>query len=311
VTIEGFKIEHGGSRGFGIAARDADAPFPMRGLVIRKNTVRSSGTSNIYLSQVADSIIEGNICSGAKREHGIYLANGGSDNTVIRANIIYANKRGGIHLNGDLNVGGDGLQTGITIENNTIFDNGQNGINLDGVQDVIIQNNLVYNNRRRALRAYKIDGAAGPENYRIINNTFISQEDWAIKFTSDRGGHTFFNNILLVTGESGGSICVENRDFKSAHNVCVNRFAYQTKGGNCIIINFSAWQDAGYGRGSIVVNGRELFVDPGVDFSLNYNSPAVNAGAISLRGISVPSYDIRGVPRVQGSAPDIGAYETY
>ncbi|HHO67505.1 MAG TPA: hypothetical protein ENK12_00605, partial [Gammaproteobacteria bacterium] len=149
VTIEGFIVDQGGSGGYGIGARGANGNSPMRGLVIRNNTVRNSGSTNIYLSQVADSLAEGNTSYNAG-EHGIYLANGGSDNTTLRNNTIYNNAVDGIHFNGDLSVTGDGLHTGLVIEGNTIYGNAVNGLDMDGVQNSVIRNNVIYANGRHA-----------------------------------------------------------------------------------------------------------------------------------------------------------------
>ena len=51
----------------------------------------------------------------------------------------------GIHVNGDVSEGGMGLVTNALIKNNLIYNNGQNGINADGLQTSTIENNLIYN----------------------------------------------------------------------------------------------------------------------------------------------------------------------
>ena len=106
VTVEGFTIT--GMPNYGLATHNATATNPMRGLIIRNNTVQNSGSVNIYLSQVADSLVEGNTAIGSVASHGIYLSNGGSDNTILRNNRSYNNAKAGIHFNGDLSVGGKG-----------------------------------------------------------------------------------------------------------------------------------------------------------------------------------------------------------
>ena len=78
--------------------------------------LQNSAGANIYLSQVAGSLIEGNTTSGFATSHGIYLANGGSDNTVLRGNRSFNNAKAGILFNGDVSVGGDGYQTGLIVE---------------------------------------------------------------------------------------------------------------------------------------------------------------------------------------------------
>ena len=139
ITIEGFRIENVTAQG--IAHRGATPDEPVFGLVIRGNTVVSTGAEGMYLSEVADSLVENNTITGADN-HGIYLANAGSDGTTIRGNDISGSRTAAIHFNGDLSIGGDGIISGLLVENNMLHDNGQNGLNMDGVQDSLIQNSL-------------------------------------------------------------------------------------------------------------------------------------------------------------------------
>ncbi|MCP4324118.1 MAG: hypothetical protein GY787_20135, partial [Alteromonadales bacterium] len=184
VTLEGFTVNNQDNTGYGIAARGATVSNPMRGLVVKNNKVFDSPSTNIYLSQVSESTIEGNIAANSVDSHGIYLANGGSDNTILRANICYDNGRNGIHFNGDLSVGSgstDGLHTGIIMEQNIIYENIANGVDMDGVQSSIIRNNLIYANGRHALRGFRIDSSEGPKALHIYNNTLVANGGWSIK----------------------------------------------------------------------------------------------------------------------------------
>ena len=70
------------------------------------------------------------------KEHGIYVGNSG-DRPIVRGNIAWGNQVCGIHMNGDVSQGGDGIISGALVENNVIFDNGRkggSGINCDGVR---------------------------------------------------------------------------------------------------------------------------------------------------------------------------------
>lgn len=307
VTIEGFTVT--GMSGYGLATHNASPTSPMHGLTIRNNTVQNSGSTNIYLSEVADSLIEGNSASGSVASHGIYLANGGSDNTILRANRCFNNAKNGIHFNGDLSVGGDGLHSGLTIEKNVLYSNTDNGLDMDGVQDSLIQNNLIYKNGRNALRAFQIDAAAGPKNLKIVNNTLLAPSNggWALKLSEDLGGHTIFNNILL-SDSSSGSISVANTNFVSNNNALVGRLSFN---GETTVIDLAAWIAAGYDATSFTTTSANLFVNASSDnYQLKSGAPAINSGRAALNSVSAPATDILDATRPQGGAYDLGAYES-
>ena len=62
--------------------------------------------------------------------------------------------------------------------------------------------------------------------------------------------------------------------------------------------------------GSGNIYGDPLFVSPAWgtegDYHLQPNSPAIDAG---MSGLGIPAFDLEGIPRSLGNAPDIGAYE--
>lgn len=308
VTVDGFVVNHNGASGYAFAARNAGPTNPMHGLVISNNTVMNAASTNMYFSEVADSVIEGNTTYGSQTSHGIYLANGGSDNTIIRGNISYNNAKNGIHLNGDISVGGDGLHQNITIENNILYGNAQSGMDLDGIQDSLIQNNLVYGNARHCLRVFQIDAAAGPKNLKIVNNTFVAGTNgWAVKISEDGGGHVFFNNILFSGGSSQGAISVGSTAIASDRNAVTGVFSVNNETST---IGFSQWQSLGFGANSFTASPSSLFVNAGGD---NYNLlggvPAIDSGVPVFQTVSAPNRDISGTPRPQGSGFDLGAYE--
>ncbi len=276
----------------------------MRGLLIRNNTVRGSGSTNIYMSQVADSIIEGNIASGSLESHGIYLANGGSDNTVLRGNNCYGNAINGIHFNGDQAETGDGLQWLLTVEGNVVHANGANGLNMDGVQYSSISNNLVFDNRGHGLRAYAIDGADGPRLLTVVNNTFEGNGGWSIKLTQDGGHHIVFNNILL---SRSGSLAVENTKLTADRNLAADSFSMD---GERSVVRLRQWQAAGLGPSTRLVSPDQVFVAPGnADYRLRPGSPALDAGVFILNGQLAPRIDLTGRERPAGDAHDVGALE--
>ena len=295
VIIQGFQVQ--GASDTGVAAHDASANNPMKGVIIRSNKCTGCQVIGIYLSHGRGSTIEYNTIIGSVTSHGIYLANAGSDNTIIRGNIILSNAVAGIHCNGDLSVGGDGLISGIIIEGNIISGNGQNGLNMDGVQDSLVYNNIIYGNARHAVRAYAQDGAEGPKNLTIINNhLFADSDNWPIKIADDTagpdlGGHVILNNILLA--QSGG-IYTDSSNIVSDYNIFSNGLA--------------ARQAAGFDEHSLTSYYSDLFRGSDTnDYYLTETSPALD------NGTNVSSYnitqDIRGISRPQWSGWDIGAYE--
>jgi len=301
VTIRGFEVVAHDMR-YGIAGHDARAKKPMRGVEILDNVVVGAWSSGIYMSHVADSLIEGNTSSGAQEEHGIYLANAGSDNTVLRGNTCYDNAINGIHFNGDARYGGDGVHTGLVVDGNVLFDNEANGFDVDGVRSSSFVNNVVYDNGRHALRVFAIDAAAGPADLVIVNNTFVDNRGWAIKLTQDDGGHTIFNNIML---SRAGSLAVES-DLVADYNVGT---MYSLDGGDTVM-GLAGWQASGNGANSFAASRNKLFTKPNRgDFTLKAGSPAIDAGVANLAGQGAPRRDINGERRPQGDAVDLGAYE--
>jgi hypothetical protein len=311
VTLDGLRVDRVSGRG--VAHRDASPTDPSRGLIIRNMTVTSVEREGMYLSEVSESLIENNSISGsgvsdADLTHGIYLANAGSDGTTIRKNHIFENGTAGIHFNGDLSIGGDGIISGLVIEENIIHHNGQNGLNMDGVQDTVVRNNLIFGNASNGLRAYAIDAAEGPKGLSIVNNTFhvLDGGGWCVRITEDLGDNLVFNNVLMNDTETGGSIALDGTNgFASAANAVIDRF---TTDRDDTLISLTQWQAKGYDTGSFVAAPAELFMDVQTgDYRLRTDTPAENAGLANFMDISSPTKDIAG--RARSGPPDIGAYE--
>jgi len=129
--------------GFTIVGQGGIATYPNRGYGIKvtgnydrviNNTVSGLdyAVAGIHDDGGNGDVIEGNTVTGIHNHgnsdlgHGIYVAD--ADGVVIRGNNIHDNDYIGIHINGDPN-----LVTHALITNNVIYNNGQNGINCDGL----------------------------------------------------------------------------------------------------------------------------------------------------------------------------------
>ena len=166
----------------------------------------NNGRWGIFSGFADDLTVEGNEAHHSQAEHGIYVSNSG-DRPVIRRNVVHDNHANGIHMNGDLSQGGDGLISGALVEQNVIYGNGAgggSGINMDGVTDSVVRNNLLYDNHASGVSLYRIDGATGSKRNVVVNNTIVNAADarWCVNVNGGSTDNTVLNNILSSTGAS-------------------------------------------------------------------------------------------------------------
>jgi parallel beta-helix repeat protein len=93
----------------------------------------------------------------------VYVSNS-CVNPIVRNNLVWGNAANGIHMNGDLSQGGNGLIVNALVEKNVIYDNGRqggSGINADGVQSSRFLNNVLYNNHASGISLYRSTGRMG------------------------------------------------------------------------------------------------------------------------------------------------------
>ncbi|HEY7540634.1 MAG TPA: right-handed parallel beta-helix repeat-containing protein, partial [Methylomirabilota bacterium] len=280
-------------------------------VTIRGNTGDMNGRWGILTGFSDDLLIEDNTMTRSVAEHGIYVGNSG-DRPVIRRNVVWGNNANGIHMNGDLSQGGDGIISGAIVEDNIVHDNGVaggSGINCDGVQSSIIRNNLLYNNHASGISLYQIDGGQPSGSNQVLNNTIVMAADarWAINIQDASTGNVVRNNILYNQQSFRGSIAISADSlpgFVSDTNVIMDRFS--TDGGDTRG-TLAAWRSAtGQDAHSIIATPATLFASfAGNDYHLSSTSPARDAGGT----IANVTDDLEGAPRPQGSAFDIGAYE--
>lgn len=282
-------------------------------VTIRGNTCTANGKWGILTGFAERCTIEHNTCSGSVLEHGIYFSNS-ADHPIIRFNHCFDNRANGIHMNGDVSLGGDGTISQARVYGNVIHGNGTgggSGINCDGVSDSWIHNNLLYDNHASGISLYRIDAGGPSVGNKVYNNTIVNANDarWCINITADCTGNELRNNILINQHPFRGSIVVDATalsGFVSDHNLLMERMSPD---GDATILGLGAWQALGYDQNSQVVQAQSaLFAQPGVDFhAATAQSQQVDAGSAAVAPIV--SVDLDGTPRPQGAAYDIGCFE--
>ena len=302
VTVEGFKVVGMPRTGIRSVLNNH--------VIIRDNECDQNQKWGILTGFSDDILIEGNITTRSIDEHGIYFSNSG-DRPIIRNNVSWGNRANGIHMNGDVSLGGDGIISNALVEGNVIYGNGVgggSGINCDGVQNSTIRNNLIYDTHASGISLYRIDGGGGSSGNLVVNNTVMvaSNGRWALNIQSGSTGNTVRNNILYTAHSFRGSIDISADSlagFSSDYNVLMNRMT--TDGGNSVQ-TLAQWQATGRDAHSLVATPGQLFVNPaGFDFHLLSSSPAVDAGTSQ----SAPAFDFEGDSRPSGNTVDIGADE--
>jgi parallel beta-helix repeat protein len=303
MTVQGFTVN--GRTRAGIRAVLCEH------VTIRGNVMDANGVWGILTGFCDDLLIEDNVASNSIEQHGIYVGNSG-DRPVIRGNTIFGNNANGIHMNGDVSQGGDGIISNAIVEANVIFDNGVgggSGINCDGVQDSVIRNNLIYDEHSSGISLYQIDGGGPSTGNRVLNNTVLiaSNGRWALNIQDGAANTTARNNILWNAHSFRGSLDISADSlpgFTDDNNAVMDRFT--TDGGDTILTLAEWQQQTGLDLHSFVSSPAALFVDAeGDDYELSPTSPALDAGETRN---DVPA-DIVGVARPQGPAFDVGAYE--
>lgn len=303
IVVEGFTIQHADRAGLRISLSDH--------VTVRDCTFADNGRWGVFTDFSDYTTVEDCESHGAVEEHGIYISNS-SDYPTIRGNRLYDNHGCGLHMNGDISMGGDGIISYGLVEDNIIYNNGEgggSGINMDGVTDTMVRNNLLYDNHASGISIYQIDGGSGSQNNRVLNNTIIVAADgrWAINIPDvNDTGNKVFNNIAFTHHGWRGSIVVAApavAGFESDYNVVMDRFSVD---GGDSRISLAEWQALGYDTHSFIATPDQLFVDPvASDYHLRIGSPAIDSGTLLDDVVD----DLEGTPRPIGPTHDIGAYE--
>ena len=220
-------------------------------ITVDKNKFTNNGVWGIFTNHSNYFIATNNTIVGPAEQHGIYHSNSG-DNVKITSNFIQNFNGCGIHINGDKSMGGakgvkgDGMISNIEISNNYLSGNGLVGgsaINLDGVVDANINNNIIINNKAAGISIFKGDGAVGSSKVSVEDNLIIMAKGskWAVNIKNSDGNNSFTNNIIISQDSFRGIYDVLPVDLSANNKLKVMPF---TANNNLY----------GYGRNHIALN---------------------------------------------------------
>jgi len=316
VTLNGFDLELNGSTasragiwGGGYAGDNVN------GLLIENNTVNGADWWGILIGFANNSKIIGNTTENTQVQHGIYLGNSPTDD-VISGNVSFNNRGCGIEVNCDATQGGSGIGTGIIVSDNRLYNNAQGigaAINFDGVQDSIIENNLIYGAQRNGIALYQINGADAPTGDTIVNNTIVMNSNGpsgyaAISLLNGAANTKILNNVL---SSAESSMCIDPASLSGLvcdYNVFGASGIDPTGQSYSNNVSFSAWQAMGYDSHSTYAGSavNSLFVNAAAgDVHLVAGSAAIGAGTST----DAPATDFYGNARPTSGRYDVGAIQ--
>jgi parallel beta-helix repeat protein len=194
-------------------------------VILKNNKLTNNGVWGIFTNHSNYFTATNNKILGPAEQHGIYHSNSG-DNVKITSNIIQNFNGCGVHMNGDLSMGGgekvkgDGIISNVEITNNYFSGNGLVGgsaINLDGVVGGNINDNIAINNKAAGISIFKDDGAVGSSNISVSNNLIIMAKGskWAVNIKNSGGNNNFTNNIIISQNSFRGIYDVLPVDLRS------------------------------------------------------------------------------------------------
>jgi hypothetical protein len=241
VDLVGFTVTNGGTAdtAAGSITKAGIAFSGVTGNKILGNTVNGiSGVGGIFVDTATNVLVQGNTVLNTvgtgDTGHGMYVS-GSSTGVQVIGNVLHDNAYVGLHVNGDVSEGLPGVVSALLVSGNSIYKNGQNGINADGLQHSTIENNLIYDNARNGIELYQIDASGGSIDNVIVNNTIdqsMISGAYAIEIsacdsqplppncqasTDSSTGNVAFDNILL--GKGGSDSVVSSADLSLGTNI--------------------------------------------------------------------------------------------
>jgi len=206
VFVRGFTVTNGGT-----AATPAGS-ITKAGIAVAKSTGNRldanlvdgvAGIGGILVDFGTNVLVTGNEVRNVQGTnttgHGMYVS-GGSTGVQVLDNAIHDNGYVGLHVNGDASEGAPGVVTNLLVAGNRIYENGQNGINADGLQGSRIENNVLYANARNGIELYRIDASGGSTGNVIVNDSIdqsMVASGYAIALDAASTGNVAFDDVLL------------------------------------------------------------------------------------------------------------------
>lgn len=309
ITIDGFDISTASTgKGHGIEVLNGHH------IKIINNSIHDCGGSGIQTNGGDYFTIEGNTvrnnaynnpyqCSGISIYEPVAFDSNSGWHIILRGNMSYANEnKVGRPSDGQLTDG-----NGIIIDD---FKHSQNAPNINYIYDTLVENNLCFDNGGRGLYVMSANSKVVFRNNTSYKNSRILGVGELVVHDS-AGDIQFINNIAWALSNRN-AIADDGAWGNNSNITWKNNLTFNgTPGSSSILLNrtsttLPAIQSNGnlLGQNPLLVNAS---ADPAAcNFRLQPASPAKNAGT-SANGI--PSVDFEGVPRPQGTAVDIGAYE--
>lgn len=280
VIVDGFIVL--GSPRAGISVIEA------HDVVVRNNVAGHNRVWGILSGFSPNILVENNKTFGSLEQHGIYLSNSSvpHDNYVVRGNESYWNAMNGIQLNGDCATKSelgetDGTIEDAIVENNIVHENRLKGLSIISAPGALIRDNLIFNNG--------IVGGAGGIHLTdepgcnlpsidavVVYNTVVEPRIPAIRASDEATGALIANNILI----SDRPMVDENR----TRAIVASNVARASADG--------------------------VLANPGSgNYHLLISSPAVGAARTDQSGPATPASDLDGNERPTTGSNAAGAYE--
>lgn len=229
---------------------------------------------------------------GSNGGEGIDVKNGSHD-VLVQGNQVYDVPRVGIYVDAY-----EAHTYNVTVDRNIVHNSVRTGIAVASerggeLNNIYITNNLIYQNGRNGMGV----GAWGHQGYsRPIHHVYVVN-------------NTLFNNAI-------GGISVDDYAFTDIYirnNIVSDNVRYSIaveKPSQTVVVThnlINGFRSTEFEtRGTNYVEADPLFTNAStLNFSLLAASPAINAGT----ALNAPDHDFVGIPRPNGTAWDIGAYE--